>query len=251
LRGKYRLAVGDVDRAVAALLEMLEEEGLLEGSLVVFTSDHGERLGERHFVEGRPTHTGNPSFAEVLEVPLVVWPARFAVEADEQERLVGGTDLFNLLLTFAGLAEVPETTLRSGETFTSELHWLTYQRGPWKSYTRRDDRALWLVDLGEDPAEKRSVAAENPHVAALHWERVTGLVEDLAVPKASSAVLSPRDAARLRALGYLAPTDAPATEPGLNDPGSASAEQAYALPSKKKPAAATEQGGWRPARGLQ
>lgn len=246
LRGKYHQAVGEVDRAVAGLLDMLEERDLLEGSLVVFTSDHGERLRERHFIEGRANHTGNPSFEEVLEVPLVVWPARF----EKSLETVKGTDLFAMLVGLVGLSGAPNAQLEADEVFTSELRWLTYRRGRWKSYTRRDERAMWLVDLRDDPLEKHDVAAENPEIAQRHWDRVTALAAGFAVPKgragAAPGQLSSRDEARLRALGYLPPADAAATDPAPADSGSARDEKVELSPRVNERAPAPGGEGWRP-----
>ncbi len=44
-RPAYRIAVEEVDRQFASVLQLLERKGLLENSLVVVMSDHGEALG--------------------------------------------------------------------------------------------------------------------------------------------------------------------------------------------------------------
>jgi len=253
-RGRYRRAVADADRGVGALLAMLAERGLLEGSVVVFTSDHGERLGERHVVPGRRFHAGNPSFAEVLDVPLIVWPARFARE----DALVRGTDVFATLLDLADAKGAVTSALAPGETFTSELRWLTYRRGKFKSYTRRADRGLWLVDLEADPDERHNVARRNPEIAQHHWDRVTALAAALASPRAAPGRAPARDAALLRALGYLAPAapSAPA-EPGVAAvPGTRTARAegapgtfaAKALQGPARWEPALDPGPWRPSR---
>jgi len=59
-------ALQAVDRAVGSLVETLDEQGVLDETYVVFTSDNGYSLGEHRFV-GKDVLTD-----EVLQVPLVV-----------------------------------------------------------------------------------------------------------------------------------------------------------------------------------
>lgn len=97
-RERYATAVRRADRAVGGLLASLIELGLLDGAVVFVTSDHGERLGERHFTEGKPQHRGNPSFEQLVRVPLVVSPA-LPIEPD---RLLRSEDLHRLIVSLAG-----------------------------------------------------------------------------------------------------------------------------------------------------
>ena len=64
----YDAEIRSVDEAFAVLLAGLEELGLAEDTLVIFTSDHGEELGE-HGVVGWHSHT---LYDELLRVPLVI-----------------------------------------------------------------------------------------------------------------------------------------------------------------------------------
>ncbi len=195
----YREAVEATDRTFGALLELLHEQGLLEGAVVVLASDHGERFEELHLVEGKENHKGNPSFEEVLHVPLVIAPP----VVDDPERPLRGDDLYRLLLRVAGV-EVPDRTdLEPGELFVSELRWQTYRRGRWKSYRERAGGALRLVDLGLDPGERRDVADAHPEVAGAHARRMDALTGALATRGAGASRLSEEDERRLRALGYL------------------------------------------------
>ena len=197
--GKYRDGVVTMDRAVGALLEKLEAEQLLEDAVVLFTSDHGERLGERHLVRGEGGHRGNPAFEEVLRVPLIVSPPLF----DDASRLVRSQDIYQLIAQLVGVhAEVPQD-LEPLELFLSEDRWQTYRKGRWKSYIRRADGELYLVDLLADPIESRDVAPENHRVARTHRARIAELAHALGALDARSGELTDEDRWRLRALGYL------------------------------------------------
>ncbi len=62
----YRAEVEYVDQRVGRILAVLEHRGLLEHTLIVFTSDHGEAFWEH----GYPSH-GNTYFEEMVHVPLI------------------------------------------------------------------------------------------------------------------------------------------------------------------------------------
>ena len=97
-RDAYAEGVMKVDVGVGELLATLETQGLIDGSVVILSSDHGERIGEEHLLEGRPEHRGKPSFEEVLRVPLIIAPPRF----DDPERLVRSQDLFDIIARIGG-----------------------------------------------------------------------------------------------------------------------------------------------------
>ena len=198
----YAEAVRRVDAGVGRLLADLEGEGLLAGARVIFTSDHGERLGERHLGRGRGKllgHLGNPSFEELLRIPLIVAPP---LDRDVSA-LVRSEDLFHLVQAIAGVPSRPATPLRPEEVFLGELYFLTYRDARWKSTVRRADEALLLFDLAEDPRETRDFADERGDVVAAHRRRIAALSRQLAtrtLPKPGDAA---DDRRRLRALGYL------------------------------------------------
>lgn len=63
----YAKRVRDYDGFFGQILDLLEKHGVLETSVVVFTSDHGEELFER----GAYQH-GHSLYEELLQVPLIV-----------------------------------------------------------------------------------------------------------------------------------------------------------------------------------
>ncbi|SFR66941.1 sulfatase [Halogeometricum limi] len=98
----YRAAIRYVDRQVERLLDALERNGLLEDTLVVLTSDHGELFGE-YGKYGKPERM----YDELLHVPLVVLNAPESV-ADAADELVSLLDLPPLFHEALGL-DVPES----------------------------------------------------------------------------------------------------------------------------------------------
>ena len=195
----YASLVNSVDGGIGALLDALKQRGLRDDATIVFTSDHGERLGETHFTPGSPYHYGNPSFEEVLRIPLIVSPPRFAATSEP----VRSQDVFRLILELAGVRDSSPSELEPDELILSEVHWRIYRRGRWKSLMPRLGKAHYLIDLIEDPGEQRNVADEHPAILAEHRQRTLTLVRDLAAANRPLSQLTAEDQKRLRALGYL------------------------------------------------
>jgi len=185
----------------------LEAARLMEGTVFVFTADHGERLQEPHFTEGLAAfepepglgHEGNPSFEELLEVPFIVSPARLP----DVDQPVRSEDLFRLIAGFGGASVDKPELLDKDELFLTELFWRTYRRGRWKSFWDRRANTFSLVDLNTDPLEQRDVAASYPEIVAQHRHRGEILGRALTASAAPPATLTSEDQERLRALGYL------------------------------------------------
>ncbi len=68
LNDLYDGEVLDVDRAIAALVAELDTRGLLDDTLIVVTSDHGEEFGDH----GGLLH-GQTLYEEQVRVPLIFW----------------------------------------------------------------------------------------------------------------------------------------------------------------------------------
>jgi arylsulfatase A-like enzyme len=205
---QYADGVRAADAAVGALLAHLGERNLLDGALVIVTSDHGEHLGERHPPDparALRSHFGNPSYEELLNVPLLVWPADAVKDGVPR----GTTALHDWLLHRAGVAAAaPDLALADGEHYVSELMYRTYRVGRWKSsFARADGRPL-LFDLESDPHEQRDLSGERADVLDAHRRRVDALTQALAARGPRRDALSAEERRRLEALGYLHPDGA-------------------------------------------
>jgi len=205
----YGGGVRHLDETLGGLVADLETLGILDGMLVVLTSDHGEALLE----QGRVLH-GTP-WNQVLRVPLVVkWPG-----GDRAGRRHDGPtsalDLAPTLLAAFGLpaGELPGADLRAARRERPVFAW-----GGWRAVVEGKLKAVFppgageplLFDLEADPAETRSLARQRPddlaRLAALlraREGRDEALRGRLGAASQAAAPLSEEDRARLRALGYL------------------------------------------------
>src|SRR2546425_2113868 len=94
----YEAVLGYVDSVLGQFWEFLTQQGIASQSLIVFTSDHGESLGDH----GESTH-GYFIYQSTLRVPLVIhWPAAagpFLSRVDEPASLL---DVAPTVLQFLG-----------------------------------------------------------------------------------------------------------------------------------------------------
>jgi arylsulfatase A-like enzyme len=100
--GIYYGMIDFVDERVGVLLDALERLGLRQDTVVVFTSDHGDYLGEHHLL-GK----SNAFYDCLTRVPLLVsWPGHLP-EGVRRPELVSTIDVLPTLLSLAGVA-LPE-----------------------------------------------------------------------------------------------------------------------------------------------
>ena len=101
--GLYDGEIRSADRYVAAALDALARAGLADDTVVVFSADHGEELGDR---QGYYYH-GNSLFDGTVRVPLIVrWPGRVPT-GRSVAGLCQNFDVLPTLLEWAGV-EAPD-----------------------------------------------------------------------------------------------------------------------------------------------
>ena len=100
-RGHYKAAIRWVDALLERVRKSLDERGLLDRSVLVLASDHGESFGENGGV-GHARHV----FTPILRVPLVI-RLPFAIEPIRVPQQVRNLDLAPTLLELAGIPIPP------------------------------------------------------------------------------------------------------------------------------------------------
>jgi arylsulfatase A-like enzyme len=149
----YDGAIAYLDGRVESLLDSLDRRGLLENTLVVVTSDHGNLFGE-HDESGH----GFDLYRQALEVPLVLsLPGRLP-EGKRVDTAVSLRDLASTLYSFAGgdsspfpgrslerfWADHPPIGPAGGDTLVMELS--SDKRLPANTRVSLGDMASVLVD---------------------------------------------------------------------------------------------------------
>jgi arylsulfatase A-like enzyme len=103
LRALYAGEVTLVDRWVGMLLQKVEDLGLYEDTMVIFTTDHGSYHGEHGYIGKRPQ-----LYEEVAHIPLIIRMPDSEGVKGRRDAIVQPPDLMPTILDFAGV-EVPKT----------------------------------------------------------------------------------------------------------------------------------------------
>jgi arylsulfatase A-like enzyme len=98
-QAKYWAQIELIDDNVGRMLDVLEETGQRENTIVIFTSDHGDMTGDHGLVA-----KGCRFYDPLVGVPLIFsWPGRFKAGL-RSEALVELTDIVPTLLEVNGLS---------------------------------------------------------------------------------------------------------------------------------------------------
>jgi arylsulfatase A-like enzyme len=170
-RQNYASMCTNIDRLVGELLARLERTGELDNTLVIYSSDHGEMLGDMEgWGKSKPFHGS-------IHVPMLVWGPKLGVAGGiEHAGPTSNLDVTATCLDFAGLeaGTMDSRSLRpvlSGQTsehrdivLSGLGAWRVAYDGRWKLVVDWDDAPRQLFDLHNDPHESTDVAGKNPDV---------------------------------------------------------------------------------------
>lgn len=203
VKALYSGSISHIDKGVGRILHALDELGLAENTLVIFTSDHGELLGDHQMWQ-----KGVP-FEASVNVPLL---ARFPGKLDAgvvNEDLVSLLDLMPTMLDIADVVYPNEKGLagdsllvRDGgglaeprDDYVVEIgrgasRWLSLRGKKWKYNYWLADGWEELYDLETDPEEAHNLLlgdvsdthrqhADTMHKQLTEWESENGFADSL------------------------------------------------------------------------
>jgi arylsulfatase len=170
LISKYWGMVSLIDHNIGRIVGKLEDTGLLENTIIIFTSDHGELLGDHGLLFKGPFH-----YDGLIRVPMIIRPGKSLDIEKEQKEITGFTghiDLMPTLLDIAGI-QIPRGV--QGVSFIDSINGnknefrdyalVDHDTGDWrlnvKTIRTRDFRMTYyagkdfgeLYDLDKDPYE--------------------------------------------------------------------------------------------------
>ena len=215
-QARYASGVRALDRRMGELLEFLRVEQLLDPTVLVVTSDHGEEL----FEHGGWSH-GQNLYEHQLRVPLLIRRPAAAEGGTRVKRIVELIDLMPTLLDSAGAA--PPERAQGRLLFGQEEAGLeepaafagATQRSPglfavrtlrYKLLHNIDSDWTRLFDLQEDPGEHRNIARREPETTERLKKLLTKHLADSLTGGTLDTVTTemPEELQeRLKALGYL------------------------------------------------
>ena len=182
IRTHYAALVEQIDREVGDIVAALEETGQLDNTVIVFTSDHGDYLGDHNLIGKGTFYEGS------CRVPLIVRPAG-GMEAATHDGLAELGDVTATMLGLGG-CDVPDymdsmvlpgiglETAEERQRVVGMVQggWMLYD-GRWK-YSKYSTGDVHLFDMQRDPQERRNRATD-PACADLRAEMDAELTREI------------------------------------------------------------------------
>ncbi len=162
-RACYSGLIAQIDLEVGRIVEALEKKGLLDSTVIIFSSDHGDYLGDHGL-------TGKGSYYEAsCHVPMLVsHPAITSAEVSDE--LVTLNDVTATLLSLAGVRipsfmdalplpglGLPDKNTRDFVFGALRNGWMLFD-GRWKLC--KYPQGTHLFDLKEDPGEQHNRSSD-------------------------------------------------------------------------------------------
>lgn len=177
----YYGLITELDEWIGKIIKSLEDEGISENTIVIFTSDHGEMLGAHGMREK------NVFYEESSHVPLFIKSPNNIKENTVINGYVSNVDLFSTIVDYLRVGNhksdgqslrdlIENKPTNHGDYVVTEWDY----RGPiqpnymivkdgWKlliPYTEDSKVLNVLFNLNEDPFELNNLLGENPHKEA-------------------------------------------------------------------------------------
>jgi len=207
----YYGVLSDIDKHVGRILDRLDELGLSEDTIVIFSSDNGPESGLIPFVSHYGGAASNGPFRGIkrslyeggIRTPFIVrWPGRAPAGRVDDETVVGGVDLLPTIASLAGISlsgagldgEDLSAAFRGAAVNRAKpLLWenrfpvyghlldkspmLAIREGNWKLLLNPDRSRVELYDIPADPSELNNLAGSEPQIVerltkrALAWRK--------------------------------------------------------------------------------
>jgi len=183
-RGYYG-SVSFIDEQVGFILKALEKRAMLDNTLILFTADHGDMLGDHNLWRKTYAYEGS------AKVPMLIrWPKSMGMEDRRGTTASQPVELRDVLPTFLDVAGAPPKVKLDGASlldivrgkadkwreyldlehticYGPENHWNALTDGRVKYVYHAMSGEEQLFDLAADPGELRDLASESAHEATL------------------------------------------------------------------------------------
>ena len=200
-RAGYAAMITRMDRDMGRILDLLDELGLSDNTIVMFSSDNGPTFNggtDSEFFNSASGMRGLKTelYEGGIKVPMIArWPGRIAA-GTTTDHVSAQWDVLPTLLNLVdappaadidGISFAPTLLDRGEQSRHDVLYWelgrqQAVRQGKWKLYRRADTEGLIvtveLFDLTEDPNERNDLSADRPEVLA----RMVGLAAAARTP---------------------------------------------------------------------
>lgn len=149
MRAHYYANVTMIDEKIGEIIDVLDKNGYLDNAIIIFTSDHGDALGDHGHIEKWTMYECS------VHVPLIIWaPGRFE-GGKKIDALVQHVDLASTILELANINPPESWNSRSilpllrGET--SEIREYVFaeqgseEKDPWPVWIPGDTHLMTMI----------------------------------------------------------------------------------------------------------
>ena len=173
IKALYYGSISLIDKGVGRILDTLDELGLAENTLVIFTADHGEFLGDYHCFQKATPYKATANVPYLVRMPGTIEAGRVSEEY---------VSLLDIMPTALDLAEIPYTgdTPMLGDSLlgrngggledsrdnivieigVEQSRWLSLRQGDWRYSYYLEGGWEELYHLGEDRHEMNNLLLE-------------------------------------------------------------------------------------------
>lgn len=223
-RQGYYANVSFIDEQIGFILKTLEDRGMLDSTLVVFTADHGDMLGDHNLWRKTYAYEGS------AHIPMLVrWPKSMGLASKRGTASDLPVELRDVLPTFLDAAGTKAPVKLDGASlidivrgntagwrefidlehdicYSAENHWSALTDGRWKYIYHAFDGSQQLFDLSNDPGELNDLVSDPGHAAELKkWRgRMVKFFEERGEPFVHNGDLAPRPQKLLYSPNYPA-----------------------------------------------
>lgn len=197
LTALYYGATSWADDQLGNLMRVLEENDLLEDTIIIFTSDHGDNLGSHDL------YNKDVLYDEAIRIPMMFhWPAKLAPRVNDTQ-VAALVDVMPTLLGLAGVdcpdavqgtdlsavvkgeaetagpnaAFIETTSLTAGIRTLTHLYGVKVAEGP-DGRPHATDETIMFFDMPTDPLEEHNMAgtdeqhdlAKDLHERVMDWD---------------------------------------------------------------------------------
>lgn len=218
----YSAEVSCIDTQIGFIMNQLEFSGLMEDTVMIISSDHGECLGEDGFVGHGKSLKDN-----LIHVPLILFSKNpdYVPVREKNSQLVEEVDLAPTILDLAGVKY--ERTIFDGRSILGLLEHDTWEKKSvysefvldkgrkfFASLRTEDHKLVWdseedrfyLYDLSQDPLETNDVSHDYPIVVEKMKEDMLERTGKSAYAELKPDLVEDTDEdmrKKMKALGYI------------------------------------------------
>jgi arylsulfatase A-like enzyme len=217
-KSMYDSEISYVDQFVGLILQKMETTGLLDRTMVIITSDHGEE-----FLEHGGFGHSRTLYSESIDVPFILYYPGISAPGKKIPSLVRNVDVMPTVLDLLGIKPPPKIRGRSlrplfenSEALKpvpafSELKSFLKPGEYLRALTNPEDklivnlpsRKLEFYDLAKDPHEKTDISAQSPELAKARLSEMDALQKSFVkIAPGKIKKPSPDQQKLLRAQGY-------------------------------------------------